>query len=291
MKDLEKLVFNKLKDNPSRINHVKGVIKVAEELAKIHDEDVLKAKLAALFHDYTKYDDISEQTKYLDQEIIKKYQDNEFMYHPYSAAIKLKQLIPNVQDDILDAIRYHVFGRPNMTKLEKIILISDKSEPSRTFEDAKIIYNLALNNLDDAVLYLLESSLKHLKSKGIKPLDEQIQTYNYYKRKEEIMVKYESVVKVLEDIKAKDIKVYDFNKTSPFYDYFIIATVNERQANAAANNLKQSFKDELLNIEGKSSGWVLVDLNDVIVHLFQAQEREFYGLDKMLYGFQIDNNK
>ena len=105
------------------------------------------------------------------------------------------------------------------------------------------------------------------------------------------MNKFKDVIEVLEDVKVKDLKIYDFNKTSPFYDYFIIANVNERQANAAANNLKQSFKDELLNIEGKSSGWVLVDLNDVVVHLFQAQDREFYGLDKMLYGFQIDNNK
>lgn len=102
------------------------------------------------------------------------------------------------------------------------------------------------------------------------------------------MINYQDVVNVLEEVKAKDIKIYDFDKTSPFYDYFIIATVNERQANAAANNLKQAFKDDILNIEGKSSGWVLVDLNDVIVHLFQAEEREFYGLDKMLYGLQIN---
>ncbi len=101
------------------------------------------------------------------------------------------------------------------------------------------------------------------------------------------MKKYQKAVAVLDDLKIKDIKVYDFNKTSPFYDYFIIATVNERQANAAANNLKQTFKNEIKNIEGKSSGWVLVDMGDVIVHLFRVEEREFYGLDKMLYGILI----
>ncbi|MGI6781858.1 MAG: ribosome silencing factor [Acholeplasmataceae bacterium] len=101
------------------------------------------------------------------------------------------------------------------------------------------------------------------------------------------MKKYQKAVAVLDNLKIKDIKVYDFNKTSPFYDYFIIATVNERQANAAANNLKQTFKNEIKNIEGKSSGWVLVDMGDVIVHLFRAEEREFYGLDKMLYGILI----
>lgn len=101
------------------------------------------------------------------------------------------------------------------------------------------------------------------------------------------MIKYQDVVNVLEDVKVKDIQIYDFDKTSPFYDYFIIATVNERQANALSNNLKQTFKEQLINIEGKSSGWVLVDLGDIIVHLFRAEEREFYGLDKMLYGLRL----
>ncbi len=101
------------------------------------------------------------------------------------------------------------------------------------------------------------------------------------------MNKFKDVIEVLEDVKVKDLKIYDFNKTSPFYDYFIIATVNERQANAAANNLKQSFREQLINIEGKSSGWVLVDLGDIIVHLFSGEDREFYGLDKMLYGMLI----
>ncbi|MGI6771327.1 MAG: ribosome silencing factor [Acholeplasmataceae bacterium] len=101
------------------------------------------------------------------------------------------------------------------------------------------------------------------------------------------MKKYKKVVEVLDDLKVKDIKVYDFNKTSPFYDYFVIATVNERQANAAANNLKQEFKDKIKNIEGKSSGWVLVDMGDIIIHLFRSEEREFYGLDKMLYGLLV----
>lgn len=101
------------------------------------------------------------------------------------------------------------------------------------------------------------------------------------------MKKYKKVVEVLDDLKVKDIKVYDFNKTSPFYDYFVIATVNERQVNAAANNLKQEFKDKIKNIEGKSSGWVLVDMGDIIIHLFRAEEREFYGLDKMLYGLLV----
>ncbi len=98
------------------------------------------------------------------------------------------------------------------------------------------------------------------------------------------MSKLNEVIKLLDGLNLKDIKTYDFNKTSPFYDYFIIATASDRQANAAAQILSKEFKQEIKGIEGKSSGWVLVDLNDIVVHLFQNDQREFYGLDKMLFG-------
>lgn len=98
------------------------------------------------------------------------------------------------------------------------------------------------------------------------------------------MSKLNKVTEILEGLNLKDIKIYDFDKTSPFYDFFIIATASDRQANSAAQMLSKEFKEDIKGIEGKSSGWVLVDLNDIVVHLFQNDQREFYGLDKMLFG-------
>lgn len=184
MINLEKLVYNKLESKPNRIKHTQGVIKVSVELAKLYQVSEEDAKLAALFHDYMKYDLLEEQTKHLSKDLISRYKDVEFVYHAYSAAEELKRLKPDTKEDVLNAIRYHIWGRPNMSTLEKIILVADKCEPSRTFDDAKIIYSKALKDLDEAVYYTLESSIKHLKLQGIKPHNEQVKTYIYYKRKD-----------------------------------------------------------------------------------------------------------
>ena len=97
------------------------------------------------------------------------------------------------------------------------------------------------------------------------------------------MTLLQTIINTLEDLKVKDMAVYDFEKSSPFYDYFIIATVNERQGNAAVNHLKKAIEtDDLKHIEGKGGTWVLIDCNSVIVHLFSEEERDYFGLDKRL---------
>lgn len=180
MKNLEKLVFKKFESNPKRLQHIKGVIKVSVQLAKIHGVDENDAYLAALFHDYTKYDDLDNQRRYLDQETIDKYQEYPFVYHAYSAANQLKELMSDVNNDVLVAIKSHIWGRPDMTKLERILLIADKSEPSRIFREAKMIYKYALTDLNSSVTYLLKTQLSHLERQGITPHPELLETLTYY---------------------------------------------------------------------------------------------------------------
>jgi ribosome-associated protein len=99
--------------------------------------------------------------------------------------------------------------------------------------------------------------------------------------------KLNKIITTLEDIKVKDLAVFDFEKTSPFYDYFVIATSNERQANAAINYLKKNLlADDIRHVEGKGGTWVLIDCHDVIVHLFREEDRKFYGFDQRLMGIK-----
>ncbi len=65
----------------------------------------------------------------------------------------------------------------------------------------------------------------------------------------------------------------------------MIATINERQGIAAASHFKKS-DIEVRNIEGKGGGWILIDLGNIIVHLFKQDEREFYGFDRRLIGIK-----
>jgi ribosome-associated protein len=100
--------------------------------------------------------------------------------------------------------------------------------------------------------------------------------------------KLKLIIDTLEDLKVNDLKVFDFEESSPFYKYFVIATVNERQGNAAVNHLKKSIiSDDIQHIEGKGGSWVLVDCGDTIVHLFTEELRKYYGFDQRLMDVKV----
>lgn len=141
----------KYKDNPKRYEHILGVVKTAVSLSLRYGVDSNKAYIAAIFHDYTKYDDINSQTSVLDINEIKAYEDVPVMYHALSAAAILKNTY-NIEDEtILNAIKYHVYGRVGMTTLDKIILIADKIEPTRDYPLVDDLRKLSLESLDETI--------------------------------------------------------------------------------------------------------------------------------------------
>lgn len=104
------------------------------------------------------------------------------------------------------------------------------------------------------------------------------------------MKKIEQIIEILEQVNALDIKAFDYEKSSPFFDYIIIATVSDRQANAAVGHFKKMNIAEMKNIEGSpNSGWILVDSKDIIIHLFTKEQREFFDFDQRLLGVKQIN--
>jgi len=94
------------------------------------------------------------------------------------------------------------------------------------------------------------------------------------------------VVSSLEDFKAADITVIDVSGKNPLTERMVIATGNStRHVKSMADNLVDNAKaagNSPLGVEGAGEGeWVLVDLNDVIVHLMLPQTRAFYNLEKL----------
>jgi len=94
------------------------------------------------------------------------------------------------------------------------------------------------------------------------------------------------VVSSLEDFKAADITVIDVSGKNPLTERMVIASGNStRHVKSMAENLVVKAKAEgnpPLGVEGAGEGeWVLVDLNDVIVHLMLPQTRAFYNLEKL----------
>ena len=94
------------------------------------------------------------------------------------------------------------------------------------------------------------------------------------------------VVSTLEDLKANDIQNVDVTGRNALTDWFVIASGNStRHVKSMAEKLALLAKNSgnpPLGIEGQQQGeWVLVDLNDVIVHLMLPQTRAFYNLEKL----------
>ena len=100
--------------------------------------------------------------------------------------------------------------------------------------------------------------------------------------------------KVLSDNKAKNITKINLEKKSSIADYMIICSgTSNRHVISLSNYLVEALKKEnlnTLNVEGVRNGdWVLVDAGDIIIHLFRSEVREYYGLEKMWAGEEINS--
>lgn len=95
----------------------------------------------------------------------------------------------------------------------------------------------------------------------------------------------QSVLASLEDSKAEDIVAIDITGRSSVADHMIVATGrSNRHVGAIADRLVEDLKDKVSDprIEGMPScDWVLLDLGDIIVHLFRPEVRQFYNLERL----------
>ena len=94
------------------------------------------------------------------------------------------------------------------------------------------------------------------------------------------------VLKTLEDLKAIDVQDIDVSTQNPLTDRFVIASGSStRHIKSMAENLVMKAKAAgfpPLGVEGQlQAEWVLVDLNDIIVHLMLPKTRAFYNLEKL----------
>ena len=90
----------------------------------------------------------------------------------------------------------------------------------------------------------------------------------------------------LSDKKGEDVKIIDITGISVLADYFIIANGNsDSQVNALVDNVEEELHKAgypLKQREGQASGsWVLLDFGDIIVHVFDRENRLFYDLERI----------
>ncbi|MBT5156580.1 MAG: ribosome silencing factor [Rhodobiaceae bacterium] len=99
-------------------------------------------------------------------------------------------------------------------------------------------------------------------------------------------VLHDMVLTSLDDDLAQDIITIDLHGKTALADHMVVATGrSKRHVAALADHLQRKLKaagQKDIRTEGQTTGdWVLVDAGDVVVHIFRAEVREFYALEKM----------
>jgi ribosome-associated protein len=93
-------------------------------------------------------------------------------------------------------------------------------------------------------------------------------------------------IRALEDKKGEEIRVIDISQVSVLADYFIIASGSNRsQVQALSDNVAEVLGRagvDAKQVEGyETANWILLDFNDVIVHIFDQENRLFYDLERI----------
>lgn len=175
----------KHRQTAKRFEHTLGVAYTAACMAFTLDVPPLKAELAGLLHDCAKC--------YTDKELISMCQHDKVeltseelaspaVIHAKYGSFMAEHEFGIADSDILNAIRFHTTGRPDMSTLEKIIFTADYIEPLRdkasNLNEAR---RLAFTDLDECVYNILDATVTYLKSQGSVIVPDTMLAYEWYR--------------------------------------------------------------------------------------------------------------
>lgn len=170
---------------PRRVPHVQGCEQEAIRLAERWGADPEKAAEAAILHDCTKKELLPEQLllceKYgiIPDEVERV---NGKLLHAKTGAAVAEQEF-GLRSDVVEAIRWHTTGKPDMTLLEKILYMADYIEPTRDFEGVDTLRELAYSDLDRAMLLGMEMSLADIRSRNEEPHRDTLEAERWFREK------------------------------------------------------------------------------------------------------------
>lgn len=159
-----------------RINHSLAVEKEAIKLAKLYGESEEKASIAALLHDVGKNsaEEYVKELGYPNMITIK----NPQLMHGYAGACIAEHECGIKDEDILNAIRFHTTGRAGMSRLEKIIYVSDLIEETRRFDGVEKLRETVYENLDIGTLLCIAHVIRYVVSAGKMLHPDSVHAYN-----------------------------------------------------------------------------------------------------------------
>ena len=145
----------------SRFNHSLEVAHLAYRLAKMHGADYQKAYIAGVLHDIAKGIDKDESLALMKQ-LYPEYLDiGAYAYHQFLGEMLAKRDFEVVDEEILNAIKFHTTGRKDMCWLEKLIYAADKIEPTRGFDSSDLIKAME-EDINKGFITVLEANYEYL---------------------------------------------------------------------------------------------------------------------------------
>ena len=180
---IEQLIESTRRELPrARFEHTLRVQKLAVKYAEQMGIDKERTSIAAILHDYCKFWSNEKLISW-----IRKYNlPNDLLdYHPelwhapVGAEVAARHFGISDQE-ILQAIRYHTTGRPQMSQLEKIIFLADLLEPARRFPGVEELRALAANDFDQAIWKALDQTIGYLIEKQQKIYPLTLMARNYF---------------------------------------------------------------------------------------------------------------
>ncbi len=155
-----------------RFEHTKQVVLMAVRLNETLKLDYDKVFVASLLHDVAKYTTKDHKS------VPSKYAHGGYA-HAFFGAEEAQTDFGITDNDVINAIRYHTTGRPNMSKLEKLIYVADYIEETRTHEGAKVARERTLEDFEEGFTLIVRLMHDYLgEGEDICPLT--AECYNYY---------------------------------------------------------------------------------------------------------------
>ena len=195
MTNAEIIADLKIKLNEHRFQHTINVANTAKKMAEALGENPNKAYLAGLLHDCAKCNSDEENVKLCQNanvEITDIEYKNQYLLHAKAGAVVAHDKYHVNDEDILNSIKYHTTGRPDMSLLEKIIFTADYIEPSRDVQpNLKLLRDIAYKDIDKTMYIILRDTLDYLKNKAKEQKNEDIyqnidshmiEAFNYYSK-------------------------------------------------------------------------------------------------------------
>ncbi len=167
--NLKKILEKRLSEK--RYRHSISTYHKAIELAKIHNLDIQKVGVAGLLHDYAK----EEKYSVIDEIMKKHFPDknteniNIGLFHGYAGSVLVQEDLGFTDEDILNAIKYHVFGNVEMNDIAICVYVADYIEDTRPDTHNKIneIRKVALKNLKKACEMTAQATIEYNAKIGV----------------------------------------------------------------------------------------------------------------------------